>query len=98
MSKYDALFEDENDLFLGTPQSKFWDIFHTANDELVKDQMDMLFEKFTIMETLLTDIHGEEKLEQIIQEHSFENSAEVALNKKSTYMELTGEIVSRLDS
>ena len=98
MSKYDTLFEDEDDVFLGSPQSKFWDILNTANDELVKDQMDLLFEKFTIMETLLTDMHGEEKLEQIIKEHSFENSVEVEFNKKSTYMEFTGEIISRLDS
>jgi len=98
MSKYDALFEDEDDVFLGTPQSKFWDILNTANDELVKDQMDTLIEKFTVMETLLHNQHGEESLEQIIQEYSFKNSIEIESNKKSTYMEFTGEIVSRLDS
>jgi len=98
MSKYDALFEDEDDVFLGTPQSKFWDILNTANDELVKDQMDTLIEKFTVMETLLHNQHGEESLEQIIQEYSFKNSIEIESNKKSTYMEFAGEIVSRLDS
>jgi len=98
MSKYDALFEDENDIFAGSPQSKFWDIIGIANDELVKDQMDRLLEKFTVMETLLSQQHGEEKLENIIKEYSFQNSTEVQYNKKSTYMEFTGEIVSRLDS
>ena len=98
MSKYDALFEDEDDVFLGTPQSKFWDILNTANDELVKDLMDTLIEKFTVMETLLHNQHGEESLEQIIQEYSFKNSIEIESNKKSTYMEFAGEIVSRLDS
>jgi len=98
MSKYNALFEDEDDIFIGTPQSKFWDILNTANDEIVKNQMDMLFEKFTIMETLLTQQHGEEKLEQILQEYNFANSTEVEFNKKSTYVEFTGEVISRLDS
>jgi len=98
MSKYNALFEDEDDIFIGTPQSKFWDILNTANDEIVKNQMDMLFEKFTIMETLLTQQHGEEKLEQILQEYNFTNSTEVEFNKKSTYVEFTGEVISRLDS
>jgi len=98
MSKYDALFENENDIFAGSPQSKFWDIIGIANDELVKDQMDRLLEKFTVMETLLSQQHGEEGLENIIKEYSFQNSTEVEYNKKSTYMEFTGEIISRLDS
>lgn len=98
MSKYDALLEDENDIFNGTPKSKFWDIINTANDEIVKEQMDFMLEKFTIMETLLKDIHGEEKLHQIIEEYKFENSIDVEFNKKSAYMEFSGEIISRLDS
>lgn len=98
MSKYDALFEDEDDVFLGSPKSKFWDIVNTANDELVKDQIDIMFERFAAMEKLLEEIHGQEQLDRIIEEHIFKNSQEIAHNKKSTYMELTGEIVSRLDS
>jgi len=98
MSKYDALFEDEDDVFVGSPKSKFWDILNTANDELVKDQMDLLLEKFTVMETILLEQHGEDKLSQIISEYSFENSKEVEFNKKSAYLEFTGEVISRLDS
>ena len=98
MSKYTALLEDEYNIFGGTPQSKFWDIIEVASDDLVKNQMDMLLEKFTVMESLLLEQHGEEKLNQIITEYSFENSEEVAFNKKSTYLEFTGEIISRLDS
>lgn len=98
MSKYDALFEDDGDIFAGSPKSKFWDIINTANDDLVKDQMDLLIEKFTVMETLLTDKYGEEELNRIINEYSFKNSEEIEFNKKSTYVEFAGEIISRLDS
>jgi len=98
MSKYDALFEDDEDIFAGSPKSKFWDIINTANDDLVKDQMDLLLEKFTVMETLLTEQYGEEELNKIIKEYSFKNSQEVEFNKKSTYVEFAGEIISRLDS
>ena len=98
MGKYDALFEDENDIFAGSPKSKFWDIIQVANDDLVKDQMDSLLEKFAVMETMLTKEHGEEKLNHIIKEYIFENSEEVEFNKKSTYLEFTGEVISRLDS
>jgi hypothetical protein len=98
MSKYDALFEDEENIFGGTPKSKFWDIANTASDDLVKDQIDMFVEKYTIMENILCAIHGEEKLEQIINEFALENSMQLEEDKKSTYVALTGEIVTRLDS
>jgi len=98
MAKYDALFEDENDIFGGSPKSKFWDILNTASDDLVKDQMDQFFERFTVMETLLTKEYGEDGLDKAIAQYSFENSQELEYNKKSTYVELTGEIVCRLDS
>jgi len=98
MNKYAGLLEDEDDIFMGSPKSKFWDILNTASDDLVKDQIDVLIEKFTVMETLLTKHHGEENLEQMIQKYTFEHSTEVEFNKKSTYVAITGEIVSRLDS
>jgi hypothetical protein len=98
MEKYEALFEDESDVFGGTPQSKFWDILNTASDDLVKEQIDIFFEKFSIMENLLIEQYGEDKLAQIIEQQKLENSANVEFNKKSTYMELAGEIICRLDS
>jgi len=98
MAKYDALFEDESNIFGGSPKSKFWDILNQASDDLVKDQMDQFFEKFTVMETMLIKEYGEDGLDRAIKEYAFENSSQIEYNKKSTYLELTGEIVCRLDS
>ena len=98
MNKYEVLFEDEDNIFGGTPQSKFWDIIGQASDDLVKDEVDKFFERFTVMEMLLTKDHGEEGLNKLISDFAFKNGEEVAYNKKSTYVEITGEIVSRLDS
>ena len=98
MNKYEALFEDEDNIFGGSPQSKFWDIINQASDDLVKDQMDQFFERFTAMEMILTNNHGEDGLNKLISDFSFENSTELEYNKKSTYVELTGEVVCRLDS
>jgi len=95
---YEALFEDEDNIFGGSPKSKFWDIANTASDDLVKDQVDQFVERFTVMEMLLTKEYGEDGLNKLIENFSFENSSEVEYNKKSTYVELTGEIVCRLDS
>ena len=98
MSKYEALFEDEDNIFGGSPQSKFWDIINQASDELVKDQIDKFFEQYTAMEMLLTEQHGEDGLKKLISDFSFENSTDLQYMKKSTYVELTGEVVCRLDS
>jgi len=98
MSKYDALFEDEENIFGGTPKSKFWDIANQANDDLVKDQFDQYVQKFTIMENFLIEHHGEEKLEQMLAQYSLEKSMQLEEDKKSTYVAWTGDIVCRLDS
>jgi len=98
MGKYDALFEDEDNIFTGTPKSKFWDIANQASDDLVKDQFDSFIEKYTVMENMLCELHGEEKLEEMIKQYAFENSMQLEEDKKSTYVSLTGEIVCRLDS
>jgi hypothetical protein len=98
MGKYDALFEDEENVFSGTPKSKFWDIANQASDDLVKDQFDAFVEKYTIMENMLCKLHGEEKLDDIIKQYAFENSMQLESDKKSTYVAWTGEIVCRLDS
>jgi len=98
MGKYEALFEDEDNIFGGSPKSKFWDIVNTASDDLVKEQFDIFMEKFAAMETMLIKEHGEEAVESLLKKYMFENSAEVEHHKKSAYVELAGEIVTRLDS
>jgi hypothetical protein len=98
MGKYEALFEDEDNIFGGSPKSKFWDILSQASDDLVKDQFDIFMEKFAAMETMLINEHGEEAIEELVNKFIFENGAQVEHYKKNAYVELTGEIVCRLDS
>ena len=98
MNKYEALFEDEENIFGGSPQSKFWDIVNTASDEVVKDQMDKFVEKFAAMEKMLMKEHGEEELDAVVNKYIFDNSIDIENHKKSAYVELAGEIVMRLDS
>ena len=98
MANYEALFEDEDNIFGGSPQSKFWDIANTASNDVVRDQMDKFIERFTAMEMILTENHGEDGLNKLIENFSFKNSEKLEYMKKSTYVELAGEIVIRLDS
>ena len=96
MSKYEALFEDENDIFAGTPESKFWDIRAQLSDDLFKDEFDKLVERLAIMESMLSETHDYEDLDKIIASYRYTQLDKVEELKKSTYMELAGQLIYRV--
>ncbi len=96
MAKYDALFEDESDIFGGTPQSKYWDISNQLSDDLVKEEFDAMITKIAAMERMLMERHGEETLDRIIESYVFEHSMAIDEHKKSLYMEYAGRLIYRL--
>ena len=98
MANYEALFEDEDNIFGGSPASKYHDIANNSSDEVVKDEFDKVVERFAILEAMLTKQHGDEKLDQLMSQYLMENSSEIDNHKKSLYIEFTGNIVMRLDS
>ncbi len=98
MSK-DWFLEDEDDIFTGSPKSKYFDISNQANDEIVQDEFDKLLEKVAVMELLLSEGKDEDfDINRVIKQYVFENMDEVEQMKKGLYIELTGDIVCRLDS
>ena len=98
MSK-DWFLEDEDDIFVGTPKSKYFDISKQANDEIVQDEFDKLLEKVAVMELLLSEGKDVDfDINKVIKQYAFENMDEVEQMKKGLYIELTGDIVCRLDS
>jgi hypothetical protein len=98
MGKYEALFEDEDNIFGGTPRSKYNDIATQANEDIVSDEFDKIVQKFAIMEAMLQEKYDQEQLDKIIEQYAFEKSEQVENMKKSLYIEFTGNIVMRLDS
>jgi hypothetical protein len=98
MANYEALFEDESNIFGGTPESKYHDIAEQANEEIVKHEFNKIVEKFAVMETLLAKEFGDEALDSMIKKYALENNSKIETKKKSLYMEFTGNIVMRLDS
>ena len=98
MTNYEALFEDEDDIFGGTPRSKFWDIVNQASDDLVKDQFDVIFERFAVMEVMLKNHYSDEEIDKTVKSYPLLNDMEIENHKKSLYIEFTGNIVCRLDS
>lgn len=99
MAKFEALFEDENDIFTGSAKSKFFDIMRNASNEVVEDEIEKIFERYAVMELMLSEKAGEEfDINRVLDEYAFKNSQKVDDMKKGLFMEFTGEIITRLDS
>ncbi len=96
MSKFEALFEDEDDIFAGTPQSRYWDISGQLSEDLVKDEFDNIVQRLAVMEALLSEIHDYETLDRTIKSYSLANMEKTEELKKSVYMELAGQLIYRV--
>ncbi len=96
MSKYDALFEDEDDIFAGTPVSKYWEISNQVSDDLMKDEFDKLVERLVVMEILLSQTHDENNFDSIIRNYALTNYEELEQLKKSKYIDLTTQLIYRV--
>lgn len=100
MSKFKDWFtEDEDDIFFGSPKSKFFDILEQTHRDLVEDEIDKVFEKLSILELIVSKDKDEDfDINSYINEFKLDNLSEVNSAKKGLYMEVSGDIISRLDS
>lgn len=96
MAKYDALFEDENDIFGGTPVSKYWDIASQTSEDLRRDEFDRIVERLAAMEAMLAEHHELEVLDKMVKTYIFSNPEKMQEMKKSVYMELAGQLIYRV--
>lgn len=89
-----GLFEDEDDVFMGSPKSKMMDVVFNANNDIVRHELEKFIDTTAAMELMLSkyigdDIHGE------VNKFVASNSAEVEQKAKSLYIEIMGEILSQ---
>ena len=95
----DWFSEDEDDIFMGSPKSKFFDVTREASKEVVEDEMDKIIEKLAVLEMIVSENKDENfDINEYIKEFALENSEKVKAMKKGLYVEFTGEIICRLDS
>lgn len=98
MSK-DWFLEDEDDIFVGSPKSKYFDVTKNANEEIVQEEFDKLLEKVAVMELLLSKDKDENfDVNELVRQYVLQNLDEIEEMKKGLYVELTGDIICRLDS
>ena len=100
MSKFKDWFtEDDDDIFFGSPKSKFFDILEQTHRDLVEDEIDKVIEKLAILELIISQDKDEDfDINSYINEFKLDNLSEVNSAKKGLYMEVSGDIISRLDS
>jgi hypothetical protein len=96
MSKYEALFEDENDIFNGTPKKKFWDMLTTAHEDISTESLDEIVQNYACMEHIIKQTIGEEQINIYLKNYYMENEKEINEHKKSLYMEFVGNIVYKM--
>ncbi len=94
MANYSALFEDEDDLFGGTPKSKFMDVVFNANNDIVRQELANFIDKVAIMEQMLEEHVGED-INKAVQQYYFQHQDDCDTKAKSLYVELTGAILSQ---
>lgn len=89
-----GIFEDEDDVFMGSVESKLMDIIFNANNDVVRYDLTNFIKKRAAMELLLEEHLGEDfyaKVEQLASS----NKDEVNNKMKSLCIELMGDIVSK---
>lgn len=96
MAKFEALLEEEDNIFGGTPKSKYWDFRSQISKDLDEDEFDKIVEKIAVMEAMLSEHHDIDSLDNMIQSYVLQNMSEVEEMKKSVYMELGGKLLERI--
>jgi len=94
MSNYAALFEDEEDIFGGSPRSKFMDVVFNANNDIVRQELAKFIEKAATMELMLEKYVGED-INKAVEQYYFEHQDECDTKAKSIYVEIMGEVLSQ---
>ena len=95
----DWFTEDEDDIFMGSPKSKFFDVSRQASKDIVEEEIDKIVEKLAVLEMIISEGKDEDfDINQYIRDYTFANMDDVNGMKKGLYVEFTGEIISRLDS
>ncbi len=91
------LLEDEDDIFVGSPKSKFFDVVFNASKNVVEDELEKHIDRFAAYEVLLEKLSDEMgmDLESELNEIMLKNSKEVNDSKIDFYLSTVGKIVAK---
>ena len=90
-------YEDEDDFFVGSPRSKFFDILFNANKNLVEDALEKHIERHVAMEMILEKLASEKGLniEAEISTIRVEKQDEIHNAKIDFFISTVGDILTQ---
>jgi len=91
---YEALFEDEENIFGGTPQSKFIDIVYNASRVLTVIELDRIMKRQAILEMMVEEKYGED-FDELVAQRLYSDVGNIEEKTKSLYVESVGNILSQ---
>ncbi|MCX6076903.1 MAG: DUF2018 family protein [Campylobacterales bacterium] len=89
-----GMFEDEDDIFMGSPKSKFMDVVFNANNDIVRQELENFIDKVAAMELMLTQYVGDD-IDKEVRRFTISNQSDVDTKAKSLYVELMGAVLSQ---
>jgi hypothetical protein len=92
---YESLFEDEDDIFGGSPRSKFMDVVFNANRSVAEGELQHLVERLAVLEKMLSETMDDADLERRVKQVAFEEADAVNALAKEIYIESMGNILSQ---
>jgi len=90
---FEALLEDEDNIFGGSPRSKFMDIVFNANNDIVRQELEKMVYRMAALEVAL-EKQGIDS-DMAVKEVSFDNANEVEDMAKNIYINVAGDILSQ---
>lgn len=89
-----GLFEDEDDIFMGSPKSKLMDVVFNANNDIVRMELQNFIDRTAAMELMMAEKFGDD-FDTNISRFIISNRDAVENYSKSLYIELMGKILSQ---
>ncbi len=87
---------EDDDIFGGKPEDKFFDIIYNANRNLVQNELVDTVSRTAAMELLLEEMLGEDKdIEAIIANYYSNNTDKVNNKMNDLYIQMMGNILSQ---
>lgn len=89
-----GMFEDEDDIFMGSPKSKFMDVVFNANNDIVRQELEIFIDKVAAMELMLAEHVGDD-IDKEVKRFALSHQSDVEMKAKSLYVELMGAVLSQ---
>ena len=86
---------DDDDFMSTTPAENFFSILHTANKNIVNNELEKMLRRLAVDEKLIEEKGLEEEYERAIQQGVVDEEVDDRLN--SLFIELVGNIVTQCE-